>query len=168
MTGPYETEAQARETPAVQAVYQTFDAAPRQGGMDEPSHRLLCEALTAAGVELGAYDHRIVRWLSQWEPETCAVIAGLVTRAHLPELAEARAALAGSAVTLDDGQAATAVDALEVAAEYRRYRAGLTCDDCVHHPAELCEDHQADLDTADEYDALTAILSGTGSPGGAS
>ncbi|HUZ38371.1 MAG TPA: hypothetical protein VMV17_18765 [Streptosporangiaceae bacterium] len=81
-TGPFETERQARETPAVQAVYRAFDAAPRQGGMNEPSHKLLCEALTAAGVELGAYDHRIVRWLAGWEPETCAVIAGLVTRAH--------------------------------------------------------------------------------------
>ena len=81
-TGPFESERQAWETPAVRAVYEAFDAAPRQGGMDEPNHRLLCEALTAAGVELGAYDHRIVRWLAGWEPETCAVIAGLVSRAH--------------------------------------------------------------------------------------
>jgi hypothetical protein len=33
MTGPYETEQQVRELPAVRAVYDAFDAAPRQGRM---------------------------------------------------------------------------------------------------------------------------------------
>lgn len=31
MTGPFETERQASETPAVQAVYAAFDAAPGAG-----------------------------------------------------------------------------------------------------------------------------------------
>jgi hypothetical protein len=35
-------------------------------------------------VELGAYDDRILRWLAGWEPATCAVIAGFVSRANLP------------------------------------------------------------------------------------
>ena len=46
---------------------------------------------------------------------------------------------------------ATVLDALDVAAEYREYRAGLTCDACATHPAELCDDHRADLDAADTY-----------------
>jgi hypothetical protein len=33
-------------------------------------------------VKLGAFDHRIVLWLAGWEPSTCAVIAGLIARAH--------------------------------------------------------------------------------------
>jgi hypothetical protein len=33
-------------------------------------------------VYLGAYDHRIIEWLTGWEPSTCAVIAGLISRAH--------------------------------------------------------------------------------------
>jgi len=33
------------------------------------------------GVELGAYDRRIVEWLIGWEPSTVAVIAGWVMRA---------------------------------------------------------------------------------------
>jgi hypothetical protein len=45
------------------------------------SHQLLCEALAVAGIELGAYDHRIVAWLAGWEPATVAVIAGWITRA---------------------------------------------------------------------------------------
>ena len=82
MTGPFETEAQARETPAVQAVWRAFDAAPGVGRMAPHNHRMLCESLAAAGVELGAYDHRIVAWLAGWEPATCAVVAGLVSRAY--------------------------------------------------------------------------------------
>ena len=35
-----------------------------------------------AGVELGAFDRRVLAWLSGWEPETAVVIAGLITRAH--------------------------------------------------------------------------------------
>lgn len=41
----------------------------------------LREALTAAGVELGAYDDRIIRWLSGWEWQTIATIASWVQRA---------------------------------------------------------------------------------------
>lgn len=36
---------------------------------------------------VGAFDARILAWLAGWEPETCAVIAGLVTRAHAAGLA---------------------------------------------------------------------------------
>ena len=38
------------------------------------------DACTAAGVRLGAYDHRILVRLAGWEPATCAVIAGMITR----------------------------------------------------------------------------------------
>lgn len=61
---------------------------------------------------------------------------------------------AGHAGILDQDQAATALDALEVAAEYRRYRASLTCEACAQHPAGLCEDHAADLDRAGESDRV--------------
>lgn len=81
-SGPFETERQAAGTPAVRAIYDASRASRRRGVMEERSHRLLCEMLTAAGVELGAYDHRIVMWLAGWEPQTCVVIAGVITRAH--------------------------------------------------------------------------------------
>jgi hypothetical protein len=69
-------------------------------------------------------------------------------------------AVLDSAVVLDQDQAATALDALEVAMEYRRYRASLTCEACAIHPAELCENHATDLDRAEEYDRLARLIRG--------
>jgi hypothetical protein len=79
---PYETERPARELPAERAVYAAFDADPGAGKMAPHNARMLAEACVAAGVELGAYDRRTLAWLSQWEPTTVAVIAGVMTRAH--------------------------------------------------------------------------------------
>jgi len=88
--GPYETEAQARAAAA--RVYAAAHASTRRGVMTEQNHRLLCEAIGATGTELGGYDHRIVQWMAGWEPQVCAVIAGIITRAHA-------AGLAGTPVT---------------------------------------------------------------------
>jgi hypothetical protein len=163
-SGPFETEAQVRERPEIQAVREAFDRDPGVGKMAPHLRRLLGWALEAAGADMGRYDDRIAEWLSRWEPQAVAVIAGWIARAHVRELEEARAALLSSyaepAVTLGYDQAATALDALAVAAEYRRYRASLTCEACAQHPAELCEDHAADLDRADEYDRLAAQIGG--------
>jgi hypothetical protein len=80
-TAPLETEDQARELPAVRAVYAAFRAGPGVGHMAPHNERMLVAACYAAGVELGAYDRRILAWLAGWEPQTCAVVAGLITRA---------------------------------------------------------------------------------------
>jgi hypothetical protein len=82
LAGPFDTEAQARALPAVQAVYAAARESPRRGVLGEGNHRLLCEALDAAGVDLGGYDHTIALWLAGWEPQTVAVIAGWVGRAR--------------------------------------------------------------------------------------
>ena len=90
MTGPFETEQQARQLPAVQAVYAAFRADPGVGRMvltildpcSPQTHEMLLSACAAAGVELGAYDRHILAWLAGWEPQTVAVIAGLISRAH--------------------------------------------------------------------------------------
>lgn len=81
--GPFETEDDARLTPAVRAVYEAARASNRRGAMGELNHRMLDEACTAAGVELGAYDHRILLWLAVFEPQMCAVFAKLIRRAWL-------------------------------------------------------------------------------------
>lgn len=73
---PVETEAQARQLPAVRGVYAAFDSAPGVGRMAPHNLAMLTEACAAARVELGAYDTRILGWLAGWEPQTCAVIAG--------------------------------------------------------------------------------------------
>ena len=59
-----------------------FRADPGMGRMAPHITAMPTDACTAAGVELGAFDRRVLAWLSGWEPETCAVIAGLVTRAY--------------------------------------------------------------------------------------
>ncbi len=81
VTGPFETRREAAGLPAVQAIYDAMRATTRRGVMAERGHRLLCEACTAAGVDLGAYDHRVIKWLAGWEPEICAVVAGIISRA---------------------------------------------------------------------------------------
>jgi hypothetical protein len=88
MSGPFETERQAAD-----AARHIYDSPPGTGAWGDGNHRLMEDACTAAGVELGAYDHRILLWLAGWEPATCAVVAGLITRAHLPGMEDARAAL---------------------------------------------------------------------------
>ena len=82
MSGPFETEGQARELPAVRAVYEAFRRDPGLGKMTPHSHEMLISACAAAGVTLGAYDQRILLWLAGWEPQVCAVVAGLITRAY--------------------------------------------------------------------------------------
>jgi hypothetical protein len=76
-----DTERQARSLPEVRAVYEAARASSRRGVLAEGNHRLLCEALSAAGVELGQFDHAIALWLANYEPATVAVIAGWVSRA---------------------------------------------------------------------------------------
>lgn len=82
MTGPFETERDAQNSPEVQAIFAAIDASPGTGRMFPHNHRMLEEACNKAGVELGAYDHRILAWLSGYEPATCAVIAGIISRAR--------------------------------------------------------------------------------------
>jgi hypothetical protein len=77
MSGPYETERQAAN-----AVRHIYGSPAGTGAWGDGNHRLIEDACTAAGVQLGAFDHRILVWMAGWEPSTCAVIAGLITRAH--------------------------------------------------------------------------------------
>lgn len=73
-SGPYETEEQVFEV--------TRGAHGVPGGSTEYNHGRLLDTCKAAGVYLGAFDHLIVRWLAGWEPQTVAVVVGLITRAH--------------------------------------------------------------------------------------
>ena len=51
---------------------------------------MLAAACKAAGINLGTYDARILDWLGGFEDSACAVIAGIVTRAHRAGLAAGR------------------------------------------------------------------------------
>ena len=73
--GPYQTEREAA------AAVRHITASPAEA-WGPGLHKVLEDACTAAGVELGAYDHAILLWLAGWEPSTVAVVAGLIARAH--------------------------------------------------------------------------------------
>jgi hypothetical protein len=80
MTGPFDTEDQALRLPEVRAICAL---PPGTGQWKAGSREMLAAALAAAGVELGAYDERIVSWLAGWEPQTVAVIASWIIRAGI-------------------------------------------------------------------------------------
>jgi hypothetical protein len=82
VSGPVETEAEARELPGVRDVYDAAQRSGRPGATAaEGNHAMLCEALDEAGVDLGRFDHQIALWLANWEPHVIATIASWVTRA---------------------------------------------------------------------------------------
>ena len=136
--GPFETERQASDTPAVQAIHAAFRASPGVGRMQPLNQQMLSDALAAAGVETGTYDRRIIGWLAGWEPEVVAVIAGLVVRAHASQ-------------ALSAAQQAAVLDGLADAADLLERQAGQWCGDCEASPTEICDEHAADLDAASRY-----------------
>lgn len=142
--GPYETEAQARGQ--VHHIYAAAHTSRSPGVMDDGNHRLLCDTLVAAGVQAGAYDHEIVRWLARYEPQMVAVVAGLIARARQ-----------AGALSADD--VALVLDALDVAADHKRETAAY-CPECEARPEGLCPTCDWRLDRAREYDALAARIGG--------
>jgi hypothetical protein len=140
--GPYETERQAAAS-----VRHIYDSPPGTGAWGDGCHRLLEGACAAAGVQLGAYDHRILVWLTGWEPATCAVIAGLITRA-------------GQTPALTDAQRATVLIALADTETYVTERAAAWCDACESAPEGACHEHVDDLDQTDRYRQLAREIGG--------
>jgi hypothetical protein len=163
--GPFETERQVRELPAVRAVYEAFDANPGVGRMARHNERILRESCAAARMALGAFDARIVSWLAGWEPETCAVIAGLISRAYAAgrcgQAASAqarRADLAGNS-GLSAGKATTVLAALADATDVICEQAAW-CWECEMAPSALCDVHEEALARAENYDRLAGLLRG--------
>jgi len=78
--GPYETEQQARTD--VAHIHEQARRSVRRGVLAEANHARLMDPCQDAGVTLGAFDAKILAWLANYEPETCAVITGLITRAN--------------------------------------------------------------------------------------
>jgi uncharacterized membrane protein len=78
--GPYETEQQARAD--VAHIHEQARRSVLRGVLAEANHSRLMDACQSAGVTLGAFDAKILAWLANYEPETCAVITGLIIRAN--------------------------------------------------------------------------------------
>lgn len=80
--GPYDTEAQAAAEPMprkVAALHATGKATAHTTYMEKLE--ALHEACTAAGVDIGGFDHRTLEWLAGWEPTTVQAIVGIISRA---------------------------------------------------------------------------------------
>jgi hypothetical protein len=75
--GPFSTEREAAG-----AARHIYDSPPGTGAWTAPNLTLLLDACAAAGVQVGAYDVRILEWLAGYEPSACAVTAGMIRRAH--------------------------------------------------------------------------------------
>ena len=84
-----ETEDDARRLPAVAAIYTRAHESPGRGVMAEGNREMLTAAVEFAGLTLGAYEERILlEWFAgTWEPQTVAVVAGVIRRAHLTGMA---------------------------------------------------------------------------------
>ena len=80
--GPFDDRQQVRDLPAVAAIYEAMHKSYRRGVGEELNHRMLCESISAAGIGLGAHEHRIVQLMAGDEPTTVAVWALLIERAH--------------------------------------------------------------------------------------
>ena len=78
--GPYETDRQACAD--VAGIYADSCQSRGRGALGEANLVHLRQACERAGVALGAYDLRILVWFANWEPQTCAVLVGLITRTH--------------------------------------------------------------------------------------
>jgi hypothetical protein len=163
--GPFDTERQVRELPDVRAAYEALDADPSVGGMARHNERMLRESCAAAGVALRAFDARIVSWLAGWEPETCAVIAGLISRAYAAGRcgqaagSGARGADLVGGSGLSAGKAATVLAALADATELICEQAAW-CWECAVAPSALCGVHEEALARAEDYDRLAGLLRG--------
>lgn len=92
--GPYETEQQARADVAY--IHEQSRRSVRRGVLTEPNRAQLMEARQGAGVTPGVFNAKILTWLANCKPETCAVITGLIARANAAGLAPARPVGAGT------------------------------------------------------------------------
>lgn len=76
MSGPYETA-----DDAVAEVRDIYAAHAKRGVMRARALDLLLRACADSGVEVGAYDLRVLHWLAAQPPESAQVVAALIARA---------------------------------------------------------------------------------------
>lgn len=71
----------AREARA--AAHTIIPPGPDLSVLEEEQCRALLErACAAAGVELGVWDARVLRWMAGYEDSLCAAVAGMIGRAY--------------------------------------------------------------------------------------
>lgn len=71
--GPYGTEQEA--------VASSRQRATGAGDQHAANLAALLAASSDAGIELGSYDHRVLKWLAGYEPQVVEVLAAIIERA---------------------------------------------------------------------------------------
>lgn len=79
--GPINTEPMRSSEELNRRAAEPWDDARRARHLEE-NQALILNELAAAGVELGAYDLRIVGWMADWEYSTLVTVASWIRRAH--------------------------------------------------------------------------------------
>lgn len=94
--GPYETEQQTWTEPMPKDLRALHYAGRIRSG--DPDHvardavlRYLESACAESGVDLGAFDRRILAWLADGEDSTTQVVIGLISRAYAAGREQGRA-----------------------------------------------------------------------------
>jgi hypothetical protein len=130
MSGPYDREGQAHT-----------DAVTAAGGASWPTATVRRERLLAAcadaGVELGAFDERILTWLAGYEPATVQVVADLIGRAYAAGRVAAAADVEAMPYKLgDEGWQALADEAVEASYDAELVRSRRRRGDFTTHTIE--------------------------------
>ncbi len=142
------------------------EAAPYLGYC-RPEIRREAFAAVLEGVELGAYDERMVEWVVSWDDPTCRTIASILWRCRLAGAAEqaARLAVTGAAnavpgsVVLSPDDADVIRQGLADASAWRAWRAeGAGCEACARLDPDRCPGHALDEQVAAGYDSLLRRL----------
>ena len=96
--GPFNSEREALDTRAAAVLKAAYDEHPGVGAGNQERADLLTAACEAAGVVLGDYDLRLLRWLANWENGQCVSLAGIIRRAY--EAGKAAALRGGTPLTV--------------------------------------------------------------------
>jgi hypothetical protein len=83
--GPYRTEGDTYREP-LHVAWTALNQGPVRSRDLKLDH--LRQACADAGVELGAYDDRILTWLAGYEPSVVQVFIGLISRAYAAGLVQ--------------------------------------------------------------------------------
>lgn len=73
--------------------------APRGAAATETFRAELLAALD--GIQLGAYDHRMIAWLAGWDTETVATVCSWLVRTRAAAAAESRTGMLGPTAVTD-------------------------------------------------------------------